>query len=201
MRARHERERESRRESIIEATEQLLNEKTFESITMDDIAISSDFAKASIYQYFKNKEELMMEVFSKILEIECHLIEEKCLSQTDPVQAMRNFIKFEIEFIRRYPWGPKVAATFPFRDYHAESCLLALYDQKKKLIAGIIQRGQTEGTFITSDLDVLTNMIISVSGGFANYFSTFISSDLQSPEIEMFISTIIKGITKGSSDE
>jgi len=136
--------------------------------------------------------------------MKCRLIEEKCLSQTDPVQAIRDYIKIEFKFIRRYPWGPKVIATFPFRDYHAESSLFALYDlydQKKMLIAGIIQRGQTEGTFIMTDLDVLTNMILSVSGGFANYFSTFISSDLQSPEIEMFISTIIKGITKGSNDE
>ncbi|MCG9967156.1 TetR/AcrR family transcriptional regulator [Pelotomaculum terephthalicicum JT] len=201
MRARHERERESRRESIIKATDQLLNEKTFESITMDDIAIRSDFAKASIYQYFKNKEELIMEVFSKVLKTQCRLIEEKCLSQTAPVQALRNYIKLEIEFIRRYPWRPKVRATFPFRDYPADSRLLALYAQKKKLIAGIIQRGQTEGTFIMSDPDVLTNMILSASGGYANYFSTRISADLQSPEIEMFISTIIKGITKGSSDE
>ncbi|MFZ5645109.1 MAG: TetR/AcrR family transcriptional regulator [Bacillota bacterium] len=198
MRARLERERESRRESIIDATEQLLNEKTFESITIEDIAIRSDFSKASIYQYFKNKEELIIKVFSRILEIKCRLIEEKCLSHTDPVQAMRNYIKLEFEFIRRYPWSPKVAATFPFRDYHTED-LAVLYDQKKKLIAGIIQRGQTEGTFIMSDLDVLTNMILSASVGFVNYFSTLMSSDLQSPEIDMFISTIIKGITKGGA--
>lgn len=197
MRVRLEREREFRRESIIEATEQLLNEKAFESITMDDIARSSDFAKASIYQYFKNKEELITEVFLKILELECHLIEEKCLAQTDPIQAMRNYLRLEFEFVHRHPWGLKVMAAIPLKDYDAENCLLAKYNHKKKLIADIIQRGQTEGTFVMSDLDVLTNMILTVSGGFANYFFARISSDLKSPEIEMFISTIIKGITKG----
>lgn len=198
MRARHERERESRRESIIEATKQLLNEKTFESITMDDIAISSDFAKASIYQYFKNKDELMSEVFSKALKMQCYLIEKKCLSQTDSVQAMRNYIKLEFDFICQNPWMPKITATVTSIDFNAENRLVALYDQKKKLIATIIRRGQTEGTFIKSDLVVLTNMILCVSKGFANYLSTHISADLQSPVIEMFISTIIKGITKGS---
>ncbi|SFG54474.1 transcriptional regulator, TetR family [Desulfotomaculum arcticum] len=197
MRARHEREREFRRESIIEATEQLLNEKTFESITMDDIAMRSDFSKASIYQYFKNKEELIIAVFARILRTECHLIEERCLLETDPIQAMRNYIKIQFESIHRNPWSPKVIATFPFRDYHAENCLSDLYNQKKKLITGIIQRGQTEGIFIISDLDIFTNMLLSASVGFANYFSTRMSSDIQSPEIEMFISTIIKGITKG----
>jgi len=199
MRARLEKEREFRRESIIKATEQLLNEKTFESITMDDIAIRSDFAKASIYQYFKSKEELIIEVFAKILEAECQLIEEKCLSQTDPSQAMRNFLMLEFKFVQQHSWGLKVVATFPFKDYYEDSCLLAKYDQKKKLIASIIQRGQAEGTFIMSDLDVLTNMIVTVSSGFANYISALRSPDRQRPEIEMFISTIIKGITKGEA--
>ncbi len=197
MRARHERERESRRESIIEATEQLLNEKTYESITMDDIAINSDFAKASIYQYFKNKDELMSEVFSKALETQCYLIKEKCLSQKDSVQALRNYIELEIDFIRLYPWSPKVHATIPFIDFSEENRLVALYDQKKKLITAIIQRGQTEGTFIMSDLVVLTNMILCVSAGFANYLTTHISAGLQNPVIKMLVSTIIKGITKG----
>lgn len=200
MRARQERERQWRRESIIEAAEQLLNEKIFESITMDDIAMKSDFAKASIYQYFKNKDELMSEVFSKVLEMQCNLIKEKCLSLTDPEQAIRNYIMIEFDYIRLYPWAPKVTAAIPFV-FSAENRLIALYNQKKKLITDVIQRGQTEGTFIVSDLVVLTNMILCAGTGFANYLSTYISADLQIPVIEMLISTIIKGMTRGSSNE
>ncbi|MHB8076793.1 TetR/AcrR family transcriptional regulator [Desulfosporosinus fructosivorans] len=201
MRIRQKRERESRRESIIVATQQLLNEKTFEAITMDDIALKSDFAKASIYQYFKNKDELMSEVFSKSLEMQCYLIEDKCIAQTDPVQAMRNYILLEFDFIHLNPWMPKVTATIPFIGFNAENRLIELYNKKKILIASIIERGQIEGSFIVSDLVVLTNMILGVSAGFANYLSTHISADLQSPVIEMLVSTIIKGMTRGSSNE
>jgi len=201
LRSRQEREREYRRESIIEATEQLLNEKGFESITMDDIAIKSDFAKASIYQYFKNKDELMSAVFSKALEMQCCLIEEKCLSQTDSVQAIRNFIKLEFDFICQNPWMPKVSATVVSIGFNAETRLVELYEHKKKLISAIIQRGQTGGTFIMSDQVVLTNMILCVSAGFANYSSTRISADLQTPVIDMLIATIVKGIKRGSSNE
>ncbi|WP_158408383.1 TetR/AcrR family transcriptional regulator [Desulfosporosinus fructosivorans] len=201
MRVRQKRERESRRESIIVATQQLLNEKTFESITMDDIALKSDFAKASIYQYFKNKDELMSEVFSKSLEMQCYLIEDKCISQRDPVQAMRNYILLEFDFIHLNPWMPKVSATIPFIGFNAENRLIELYNKKKILITSIIERGQIEGSFIVSDLVVLTNMILGVSAGFANYLATHISADLQSPVIEILVSTIIKGMTRGSSNE
>ncbi|AEG59718.1 TetR/AcrR family transcriptional regulator [Desulforamulus ruminis] len=201
MRARVEREREFRRESIIKATEELLNEKAFESITMDDIAEKSDFAKASIYQYFKNKDELMSEVFSKCMETQCNSIKERCLSLTAPEQAIRNYIMIEFEFIHQHPWVPKVSATIPFEGFNAESRLIDLYNQKKRLLAAIIQRGQAEGTFIESDLVVLTNMILSVSIGFVSYISTHMSADLKSPVTEMMISTITKGMTRGSSNE
>nr|WP_315990774.1 TetR/AcrR family transcriptional regulator [Desulforamulus aquiferis] len=115
----------------MEATEQLLNEKTFDSITMDDIALRSDFSKASIYQYFKNKEQLMNEVFSQNLKEKCQLIEDKCLSQADPIQGLRSYIMLEFEFIQQHPWIPKVVATFPFRDYRVDKNILDLYHQKK----------------------------------------------------------------------
>ncbi|MDR3288916.1 MAG: TetR/AcrR family transcriptional regulator [Peptococcaceae bacterium] len=197
MRPRLEQEREYRREMIINATERLLKEKDFESITMEDIAGVSDFCKASIYQYFKNKEELILAVFARIMDAEYALIEEKCSSQTDPVQAIRNYICLEFEFFYQRPWSAKIILNFPFRDFHPENSSLPLkYAQKKKLIAAIIQRGQREGKFITADTQALTNMILTISKGFATYLSAVFTADIKSPEIEMFISMIIKGITK-----
>lgn len=197
MRVRQEREREYRRECIVEATKQLLKEKFFNSITIDDIAIRSDFAKGSIYQYFKNKDELMSEVFSGVLETQCNLIEQNCLTQSDPVLALRNYLKLELEFICLYPWGPEVRASIPYKVFHAENHLIDVFNKKKKLIADILQRGQAEGIFIIADLEVLSNMIISASSGFADHLVySSRSIDLQCPEIEMFISIIIKGITR-----
>lgn len=202
MKPRLEREREFRREYIIEATEKLLNEKTFAAITMDDIAAAAGFAKASIYQYFNNKEELLIGVFLKILKISCQLIEERCLSQEDPVQALRNYLMLDFELTHRYSWLLKIVATLPLKEY-AEKSLLNEYDHKKKLIADLIRRGQAKGVFIICDPEALTNMIVSASQGFAAYF--FATADLnidniKDPEIEMFISTIIKGISKESKN-
>lgn len=198
MRARHEREREFRRQSIIEATEQLLNEKTFESITMDDIAIKSDFAKASIYQYFENKEEILCEVMSKLLEMNCYLIEEKCLSKTDPVQAMRKTIELECSIIRQYPWVARIRANKPVINSHWRDRLLAQHNRKKELITGIIQRGQADGTFIVSDHNVLANVILAMAAGFGDPFLALnITNDVPNSAIEMLTSIIIKGITKG----
>jgi AcrR family transcriptional regulator len=208
MKPRHEREREFRREYIIEATENLLKEKTFEAITMDDIALAAGFAKASIYQYFNNKEELLIGVFLKAVKTECQLIEERCLPQADPVQALRNYLMLEFELIHWYSWILKVIRTVTLKDF-TENSLLHERDRKKELIAEIIRQGQAKGVFIIGDTEVLTNMILTVSEGFALYYTgmaVFFTADnttdnTKKPEIEMFISTMMKGISRENKND
>ena len=55
---RKEREKAERRRSILEAARELIKEKTFEEITMEEIARSLELSRATIYLYFSNKSEI-----------------------------------------------------------------------------------------------------------------------------------------------
>lgn len=57
---RKEREREARRNAILDATEQVVKGKGFATATMDDIAKTAELAKGTVYLYYKSKEELMV---------------------------------------------------------------------------------------------------------------------------------------------
>jgi TetR/AcrR family transcriptional regulator len=57
---RKEREREARRNAILDATEQVVKGKGFATATMDDIAKAAELAKGTVYLYYKSKEELMV---------------------------------------------------------------------------------------------------------------------------------------------
>jgi AcrR family transcriptional regulator len=52
---RKERERAARRELIIEMAEQIIDERGFESTTMDEIAERAEMGKGTLYLYFKSK--------------------------------------------------------------------------------------------------------------------------------------------------
>lgn len=47
------------RDTILAAAEQLFQKKGIERTTMDDIAKASEYSKATLYVYFKNKEEIV----------------------------------------------------------------------------------------------------------------------------------------------
>jgi len=64
---RKEREKQQRREEIIQAAEKVFFTKGFDKSTMDDIAESAELSKGTLYLYFKSKEDLHMAVARKAI--------------------------------------------------------------------------------------------------------------------------------------
>ncbi|HNS25752.1 MAG TPA: helix-turn-helix domain-containing protein, partial [Methanobacteriaceae archaeon] len=60
--SRREREKQKRRQDIINAAEKIFFAKGYDSVTMDEIAREAEINKALIYYYFKNKEALFFAV-------------------------------------------------------------------------------------------------------------------------------------------
>ncbi len=57
---RKRREKEKRRELIIDAAEEVIRKKGFESMTMDDVAEETELSKGTLYLYFKNKSAIYL---------------------------------------------------------------------------------------------------------------------------------------------
>jgi TetR/AcrR family transcriptional regulator len=70
---RKERERIERRETIIDAAEEVINEKGFDAATVDEIAERAELGKGTLYLYFKSKASIYLAISergSKILNSE-----------------------------------------------------------------------------------------------------------------------------------
>ncbi len=57
---RREREREERRQGILEAAANVFKSKGFAAATMDDVAAAAELSKGTLYLYFKNKDDLYL---------------------------------------------------------------------------------------------------------------------------------------------
>jgi AcrR family transcriptional regulator len=112
---RREREKESRRQLIQNAAKELLAIKGFSLTTIEDIANRSELSPATIYLYFKNKEELygslnltvcqsMYDEIEKVFENKDLDAEDKILAIKDAYLIvferepllMRNIIRFQL---------------------------------------------------------------------------------------------------------
>jgi AcrR family transcriptional regulator len=64
---RKEREKERRKNEIIDAAEKVFFAKSYENSTMDDVAAEAELSKGTLYLYFKNREELHFSIIMRAM--------------------------------------------------------------------------------------------------------------------------------------
>lgn len=101
-------DKQERKKYIAEKTLELISEKGLTNLTMEDVALSCNLSKGSIYNYFKNKNSLIVSAFSALLEKVQNFFEENesVLSQ-DCVEASADF------YANLYS---KILSTFPSKE-------------------------------------------------------------------------------------
>jgi AcrR family transcriptional regulator len=89
---RKERDKEFRRHQIMDAAKNTFAQKGFSGATIENIAEAADFSPATIYLYFKNKDELYASLSLKMLKVLVEKIEfignQESLSPKDKINAL-----------------------------------------------------------------------------------------------------------------
>lgn len=96
--SRKERERNFRRQEIINAATKLFAEKGFEHTTLDEIAEASEFGKGTIYNYFENKEEIYLAIVEEVLDSHSKIIAEYSEQEGDLKDFLTKLTKAAIVY-------------------------------------------------------------------------------------------------------
>lgn len=87
---RKEREKEARREEILDAAYKVFVAKGLAGATVDDIAAAAELSKGTIYLYFRSKEDLYLAVTTRGLDIMLRIFEASAAKGGDPIQQIWN---------------------------------------------------------------------------------------------------------------
>lgn len=71
------------RQHILEASERLFSEKGFNKTTMDDIAKAAQYSKATLYVYFKSKDEIINHLTLESMKMLYEHLHQALITQTD----------------------------------------------------------------------------------------------------------------------
>jgi AcrR family transcriptional regulator len=113
-------ERVARMALILDSAEKLFVEKGYTATSINDIAEAADFSRTSIYQYFRSKEEIYLEILERYTDPLTERLEqataavptvsEKIRAFLDEIRKMKrekpNF--FELYFIQRHQVEPRL---------------------------------------------------------------------------------------------
>jgi len=158
-----------RRAEIIEATFFCIALKGYSNITMQDIADSAGVSKGVIHYYFRNKEELFLSVFEKLVrDLDIHIASRAERART-PTEKIRAIISGVFEKIRENKKFQVVLLDFwahSTKNPTLRAANASQYARYRHLVKKIIANGIEEGHFKKSDPDRVASALIGLIEGF-----------------------------------
>lgn len=163
---RKERERNRRRNEIIDAAEKLFFTKGYDSVTMDDIAVETELARGTLYLYFKNKEDIYVVIALRAAHILNRMFKECMNDRMTGIEKARTFSLTYSDFNRKYPGYYK--AYYHSRLFNNENSpeleeLRKIRVESFRMCVGAFAEGKNDGT-VRDDIDpVKTTLIMMYS--------------------------------------
>jgi len=99
--SRKERNKLRNREAIIEAAVHLFAVKGFNETKLEDVATLAEFGKGTIYNYFENKDDLLVSSFEYALARVSEYLEKQLSTVTDPLERLKLVVNAQFEHYQK----------------------------------------------------------------------------------------------------
>ncbi|MBN1273276.1 MAG: TetR/AcrR family transcriptional regulator [Candidatus Aminicenantes bacterium] len=100
---RKEREKEQRKNAIIDAAEKVFFSKGLDAATMDEVAEAAELSKGTLYLYFQNKYDLYLAINSRGLDIMNAMFEKAFQSEEKGLDKITAIGRAYYEYYKQYP--------------------------------------------------------------------------------------------------
>ncbi len=99
---RRQREKEQRRNLILDAAESVFFARGMRQATMDDVAEEAELSKGTLYLYFQSKEELYLGITCRALELLKEMFQEAIARHTTGIEKIRTIGETYYQYSRKY---------------------------------------------------------------------------------------------------
>ncbi|MFH2126606.1 MAG: TetR/AcrR family transcriptional regulator [Pseudomonadota bacterium] len=169
---RRAREKEQRRETILDAAKEIFSRKGYQGATMEEIAARAELSPATLYLYFNNKSELFASLNIKMLAFLCHRVEQVAGQEgLEPPEKVRQLAQAMHDV---YTFDPLILTNVLHMQASQELMDLspelkeqvnAMAARGLRLMAGIFQQGIDQGYFRPYHPVALADLVWSVFSG------------------------------------
>lgn len=133
------------RKRILKASRKLFSEKGYEETMMDDIAKKAEVSKATIYNYFPNKESLLVGTADEVLERVRDLVEKGFVNKENSEEKLRKVLE---EFVVSSVDYLELSRRITVLNSSEESPLYKTRKEMVEILKDLITGCQEEGIFL-----------------------------------------------------
>lgn len=100
---RKQREREQRKAMIIDCAMDIFASKGIAATAMDEIAVKAELSKATLYLYFKNKDELIVHAMLRVISSYIQKLQVKMAETDDDLEKLHKVGEAYLEYYHEHP--------------------------------------------------------------------------------------------------
>ena len=164
-------DKDEKKIKILKAAMDVFAEKGFHTARMADVAEVAEIGKGTIYEYFRSKEDLFMELFTFVMKGPIDYQFQKRDPTTKPAEKLEKLIASSLKAYHKMEKFYYVLINFraEHRESHTQtfyrSQFATLYKEFRKEVGAIIEEGIRDGTFKKVNTDHLAYTMIAVMEG------------------------------------
>ena len=133
---------------ILKSSRQLFRAKGFEQTTMEDVALHAEVLKATLYNYFTNKDSLLLGIAEAALDEIRQLVAEELQDEQSAVQKLRRVMQtFVLDLARYLALCRKTTYLNSFEGSELYRTRLEMLE----ILRALVLEGQAQGT-LRSDI-------------------------------------------------
>ena len=187
----------------MQAALKVFSEKGFNATKMIDIAHQAGIGKGTIYEYFKNKEDILSELFAFLFRDFDQQFRKALETTVHPVDKLKLIVQiYFVDIFRQFENFTKVVMDFWMAEMHSEknldnnihSRLYEMYVKYISLISEIIQEGIDQKIFRPVNPEHYAAMLIAIFDGlFLQFFMDINKSridDLANSIVDMYLTSL-----------
>ena len=150
------------RETILDATDNLLARYGYKKMTIDDLAQEVGIGKGSIYLHFSSKEEIVLSHIDRIIERLNDELERICKKKISPAKKLNQMVLMRVLF--RFDSVQHYTRSINELLADLRSKLLSRrtnhFDREAEIFASVIEQGQKEKIFSEGDALEVAEMFL-----------------------------------------
>jgi AcrR family transcriptional regulator len=146
------------KDSIIEATTSVLTAHGVNGTTMNRVAEAADLAKSSLYDHFRNKEELLAFVAERIMAPAAERMEEIVRADLSAVEKFRGMIRAALSSVEQH----RALLVWLVRDKHRHGPAgQSIRERVVERMAAVFEQGMREGDVRPGDPQQLARLFMA----------------------------------------
>jgi TetR/AcrR family fatty acid metabolism transcriptional regulator len=203
--SRRERERQNRRDQILQAAWEVFSSKDYDSATIDEVADAAELSKGTVYLYFQNKADLFLSTVAMGMERLSATIQEAVSSSSDPAAGLREVIRCTLDFHEKNAGFFKILSSEQAHfDMHTEmrdgrnfkKSILAEFSRNVDMLADYIRRGIEIGVFKQVNPEDAASVLLSAARGFVLKHVADPGSVRLSEKVDTIAAILLDGLRK-----